>query len=131
MAKFIHSQYTKKKKRKGVDKAKLWQIFDEAINDEKETSLECVYNKCDLGNKTNCDNCGYMLCYSDKKFLVCSNGKCGKMFNDILDESAEWRYYGADDAVNIINNKESRVEMINEGKKIAIFFLKEITKQCE
>ena len=98
MAKFVPSQYTKKKKRKDVNKAKLWKIFEEAINDEDDNNLECVYNKCDLGNKTNCDNCGYMLCYSDKKFLVCSNGKCGKMFNDVLDESAEWRYYGADDS---------------------------------
>tara|TARA_B110000008_G_C16829472_1_gene507935 strand:+ start:50 stop:934 length:885 start_codon:yes stop_codon:yes gene_type:complete len=37
----------------------------------------------------------------------------------------------ADDAINVINNKEARVEMIKEGEKVAIFFLKEITKQCE
>ena len=42
MAKFLSSHYTKKKKRKEVDKVKLWQIFDDAIKDDESNNLEEV-----------------------------------------------------------------------------------------
>jgi transcription initiation factor TFIIB len=29
--------------------------------------------------------------------MICTNKKCGIIYKDTLDESAEWRYYGADD----------------------------------
>ena len=36
--KYVSSKRTKKKKRKEVDKKKLWQIFDDAIKDD-ETNI--------------------------------------------------------------------------------------------
>ena len=35
--------------------------------------------------------------YSEEKFLVCTNPKCGIIYKEVLDHSAEWRYYGAGD----------------------------------
>ena len=32
--------------------------------------------------------------------MICSNNKCGIIFKDIIDQSAEWRFYGADDNHN-------------------------------
>ena len=88
-------QQTKKKK-KNINKKKLWDIFDSEINEIN--SLECVYSKCENNKREYCDICNSPVCYSEQKFLVCSNTSCGIIYNDILDESAEWRYYGADDS---------------------------------
>jgi transcription initiation factor TFIIB len=38
-----------------------------------------------------------MLAFSDEGFLTCTNNKCGIIYKDLVDQSAEWRYYGADD----------------------------------
>ena len=44
-----------------------------------------------------CKDCQSPLKWTDQRFMVCSNKSCGKMVKDILDGSAEWRYYGAED----------------------------------
>ena len=87
-------QHTKKKKR-NINKSKLWDTFDKEFG--KSNNLECVYSKCENTRRDSCDICNSPVCYTVEKFLVCSNEKCGIIYNDILDESAEWRYYGADD----------------------------------
>jgi transcription initiation factor TFIIB len=38
-----------------------------------------------------------MLAFSEEGFLTCVNTKCGIIYKDIVDQTAEWRYYGADD----------------------------------
>ena len=38
------------------------------------------------------------MAYLENKLLSCTNPKCGTIYKDVLDESAEWRYYGADDS---------------------------------
>ena len=88
------SKYTKKKKNNNVNKVKLWNMFDKEINDKKD-SLECVYRN--SGEREFCDICCGSLVFTDEGFLQCINNKCSIIYKDILDSSAEWRFYGADD----------------------------------
>lgn len=91
---------SKKKKDNTNDKAKLWNVFESEIkNPEKQSDpLECLYRT--IGDRENCERCKYSLAYSDEGFLTCTNNKCGIIYKDMLDQSAEWRYYGADDNQN-------------------------------
>ena len=82
-----------------INKTNLWNIFDSEIeNPEKKTvSLECIYGS---GNREICERCEYNLAFSEEGFLTCTNTKCGIIYKDLVDHSAEWRYYGADDNQN-------------------------------
>ena len=85
----------KKKSKKNVKD--MWKSFDdENIVDEK--SLECLYtnNK----NKDICEYCNLILMINDDGFTCCPNKSCGIIYKDMIDHSAEWRYYGADDNQN-------------------------------
>ena len=91
---------SKKLKDNNIDKAKLWNVFEtEVQNPEKQKDpLECLYRT--IGDRENCERCQHSLAYSDEGFLTCTNNKCGIIYKDMLDQSAEWRYYGADDNQN-------------------------------
>jgi len=93
------SKTTLKKRRKynKVDKKKMWEAFDETKNDEQE-NLICMYERQNLQKRDKCTLCSSQLLVGEDRFLTCSNKKCGVMYKDTLDESAEWRYYGADDS---------------------------------
>ena len=86
---------TRKKKNK-INKKALWAAFDNETENKSQT-LECLYSTMKPGNREKCDACNYSLFYSQDRFLTCSNPKCGIIYKDTMDESAEWRYYGADD----------------------------------
>ena len=93
---------TKKiKKSEKVDKKALWDMFDATSDSEaegtinKQNKIECVYRT--SGEREYCECCQNKLRTCDEGFLVCSNTSCGIIYTDILDHSAEWRYYGADD----------------------------------
>lgn len=91
---------TKKNKTNFVDKTKLWTIFDSEITldgqgQEQKDPLECIYRSC--GNREMCETCQSSLAFSDEGFLTCTNRKCGIIYKDLVDHSAEWRFYGADD----------------------------------
>ena len=92
---------SKKNKYNNVDKIKLWNIYDTEINNKSsdtENKLECLYRA--SGNREQCERCESMLAFSDDGFLTCTNQKCGIIYKDLLDQTAEWRYYGADDNQN-------------------------------
>ena len=91
---------SKKLKNNSIDKAKLWNVFEtEVVNPEKQKDpLECLYRT--IGDRESCERCQHSLAYSDEGFLTCTNNKCGIIYKDMLDQSAEWRYYGADDNQN-------------------------------
>jgi transcription initiation factor TFIIB len=91
------SAITKKKKDNTHDRVKLWNIFDTEIHEKKEP-LECLYRT--IGDRENCERCQFSLAYSEEGFLTCTNNKCGIIYKDMLDQSPEWRYYGADDNQN-------------------------------
>ena len=90
---------SKKRRSHNVNKSALWNIFDTEINPEKALEpLECLFRK--EGNREECEQCKSRLAFSDEGFLTCTNNKCGIIYKDILDQGAEWRYYGADDNQN-------------------------------
>ena len=95
-----NKERSKKHKQTLINKAELWNIFDSEINSDKiqPNPLECMYRAC--GNRECCDSCNSNLAFSEEGFLTCVNSKCGIIYKDIVDQSAEWRYYGADDNQN-------------------------------
>jgi len=99
---FTSSNATKSKKNKGHTsskyKAELWNNFDDEVYPDKKNKLECIYRNC--GSRENCECCNAILAFSDEGFLTCTNTSCGIIYKDIVDQSAEWRYYGADDNQN-------------------------------
>jgi transcription initiation factor TFIIB len=101
----MSNEKSKKRKDKIINKTLLWNIFDNEIeSSEKDFDkkgkdpLECIYRNC--GNREMCEQCETILAFSDEGFLTCTNPKCGIIYKDIVDHSAEWRYYGADDNQN-------------------------------
>lgn len=82
---------TKKIKNNSVSSS-TWSLFDNEI--KKSPEIECIYS-----NKDNdyCVVCNSILIITDEGFKACQNSKCGKLYTDIVDHGAEWRYYGADD----------------------------------
>lgn len=116
---------TKKNKEK-KDNSKLiknlWNIFDQEFeNDDEYTSniksqqrLECIYSntsvsttgsafsieKTKIVKQEACTICKSHLFVGDEGFLTCPNNSCGIIYKDNLDQSAEWRFYGADDNQN-------------------------------
>ena len=93
---------TKKNKNLKVNKRDLWDLFDKTILNvptiSEEESVECIYQS--VPDRENCDLCGFSLKITEEGYLSCSNTKCGILYKDKLDDTAEWRYYGADDNHN-------------------------------
>ena len=98
----------KNREKKSKDIKKLWNLFDETIDEDssseiKKSRLECVYRtnetKTVIENEI-CGSCKTHLFVGDDGFLTCPNKKCGIIYKDNLDQSAEWRFYGADDNQN-------------------------------
>ena len=88
---------TKKTKRK-INKKKMWSQLDNELNNEKEKKMELLFSEDkQIESRENCELCSSQLKLSQEKFLVCSNPKCGIIYKDCLDTTAEWRYYGASD----------------------------------
>ena len=81
-----------KKKKVSINKAKIWNQFD---LEEKQDAMECIYRN--IGERESCDICSNSLCITEEGFFACTNNSCGIIYKDILDNTAEWRYYGADD----------------------------------
>ena len=87
----------KQKKRNKQQAKHLWNLFDVEILDKKivKTNLECIYLS--SKNRECCETCDSTLAITEEGFLECTNPKCSILYTDILDSTAEWRYYGADD----------------------------------
>jgi transcription initiation factor TFIIB len=90
----FNNDKSKKRRLTTINKVELWKIFDDEITNKSE-QLECLFGS--SGNRELCDHCQCSLAFSEEGFLVCTNNKCGIIYKDIVDQSAEWRYYGADD----------------------------------
>lgn len=90
---------SQKRKNTNINKSELWNIFDSEIENPEKTKvpLECIYG---AGNREHCERCESNLAFSEEGFLTCTNNKCGIIYKDLIDQSAEWRYYGADDNQN-------------------------------
>jgi transcription initiation factor TFIIB len=87
---------TKKNKKKQLAKD-IWNKFDSEFLG-KNSDIECVYDETEeVKRNDTCSKCGHQLKIGDLRFMTCSNNKCGIIYKDKLDMSAEWRYYGVDD----------------------------------
>tara|TARA_B100000787_G_scaffold84139_1_gene61971 strand:+ start:10328 stop:11467 length:1140 start_codon:yes stop_codon:yes gene_type:complete len=77
------------------DLSAIWNLIDEEkIENKKKFNIE---------NKTNskiCIKCNSEQLLGDEGFYVCSNKKCAYILRNQIDQSAEWRFYGADDNNN-------------------------------
>lgn len=99
-----HANITKRKKTKlnKCDKKKIWDQFNKECN--QSSPLECIYRNNERVGETKsrdiCDICNKPLAITDEGFYGCTNTKCGIIYRDILDQTAEWRFYGADDNHN-------------------------------
>lgn len=82
-----------KKKRHPINKRKAWGMFEKEMG--LKEPIECVYRN--TGEREVCDTCHSAIAFSDQGFLECTNSECAIIYKDVLDSSAEWRYYGADD----------------------------------
>ncbi len=88
---------------------KIWKQYDEHESLEdvgKPTSGNISDNITNITNITNiisqinydlCMKCNESIYLNNEGFYVCGNTKCGLIHKNILDQSAEWRYYGAED----------------------------------
>ena len=64
-----------------------------------DINMECLYRKSGIREK--CEVCASDVVLTDDGFLTCKNPACSILYKDeSLDQSAEWRYYGADDNQN-------------------------------
>lgn len=88
---------TKRKERKRTKIKNLWKNFDDE-NIDKTKKLELVYDNQQVLSRERCEMCKSALAYVENKLLTCTNKKCGVIYKDVLDQTAEWRYYGADDS---------------------------------
>ena len=77
---------SKKKKNTIINKAELWSIFDNEIDNPDKTKipLECIYRS--SGNREMCERCENILAFSEEGFLTCTNPKCGIIYKDIEEE---------------------------------------------
>lgn len=47
-----------------------------------------------------CDKCNSLIVVSEEGYSVCNNGNCAIIYDDVLNFSPEWKFYGADDQQN-------------------------------
>ena len=83
---------TKKIKRRPKARA-LWKCFTSEIGPVQP--VQCVFDK--EASETVCSRCGTVLVTTEEGFPGCPRPDCGIMCKQVVDQSAEWRYYGADD----------------------------------
>lgn len=81
------------KKKKSGSKTALWDKINTGF--ELNKPMECLYRS--SGQRENCDLCSSNVSINEEGFLTCVNPKCSVIYKDMLDQSAEWRYYGAED----------------------------------
>jgi transcription initiation factor TFIIB len=65
----------------------MWKTFKDEMAPPEKCSDDNDY----------CRGCKTILFVSEEGFNVCSNISCGIIYKDSVDQTAEWRYYGADD----------------------------------
>ena len=91
---YLNLKQTKRKKKKR-NLEKLWKAFEEP---NEKSNLELLYSKQEQRQRDICDLCNAPVAYTENRLLMCTNKKCSIIYKDVLDETAEWRYYGADDS---------------------------------
>ena len=73
------------------EKARMWEILD--AESGSVASIECCYST----DPDLCDVCSTVTVITEDGFPTCTNPDCAKINKKVVDRSAEWRYFGADD----------------------------------
>lgn len=96
MEKLFTTEKTKKVRTKPSQSkiASMWTLFDDEINPSSSKTLECMLDPNE--NIDFCEMCSSTLYTTDEGFYSCTNQKCGIIYKNMVDQTAEWRYYGAD-----------------------------------
>ena len=89
------AEKTKKIRRNKVNKKEMWDKF-ETENESNKTPPECIYQN--EYQREQCECCSSSLASTEEGFLTCTNVNCGVIYKNIIDQTAEWRYYGAEDS---------------------------------
>ena len=89
---------TKKVNKNKTDKKNYGMHLIMKISKEPKSIL--VYKNQKQTKRRNVNYVKYVDVFKEK-FLICSNETCGIIYKDTLDETAEWRYYGADDSSSV------------------------------
>jgi transcription initiation factor TFIIB len=98
MNNYSYKPFTKKKRIKNVKNVKnIWEVFDE--DNKKNEDIECVYDS-KISKRESCDICNSEVGLTAEGYLICKNSKCSILYKDNLDQTAEWRFYGAGDNKN-------------------------------
>jgi transcription initiation factor TFIIB len=84
-----------KKNKNHETKKHMWNMFESEIEPDKKSQIECIYRK--SGEREFCDICSTNLVYNESGFLCCLNSSCAIVYTDMIDQGAEWRFYGAED----------------------------------
>lgn len=88
----------------------MWNVFDKspcqkdapsASDDECDEDKEIHDELRQVFTRDACDRCEYALAVDEYGYLTCTNKKCGKVYKDSVDQSAEWRYYSAEDSGSV------------------------------
>ena len=88
------------------EKARMWEILDSETN---PLSIECCYST----DPDLCDVCSTVTVITEDGFPTCTNPSCAKINKKVVDRSAEWRYFGADDKnTNDPRDQKSKQETI-------------------
>ena len=80
-------------------KRELWEKIDAAgfVDDASRIGLKASCAAVQTGGTRDCcDACKSAVVITDEGFMVCVDPTCSIIYTDVLDHSAEWRYYGAD-----------------------------------
>ena len=91
----VGNNKTRKKKKDKRNICEMWKQFDDNVEKAHKKTIKCVF---DSEKNDFCDACGTLLYINDDNFMTCSNTKCGKLFKNILNTSAEWRFYSSNDS---------------------------------
>jgi transcription initiation factor TFIIIB Brf1 subunit/transcription initiation factor TFIIB len=90
---------TKRHKTRSRTKKQLWDMFTEEIPDisfDKTIPLDDIFQKDKV--ITNCIKCdSNLILISEEGFLICPNNQCAHIHKNVVDQSPEWRYSGAED----------------------------------
>ena len=108
---FSHTKTQKKKKNlNALQKAKLWEIYDQDknattsnqddIDPSKTSTIELQPQEITVEQTEFCIKCQTLLIYSEEGFPACPKSTCGFLNHYSLDYSPEWRYFAGDSKSN-------------------------------
>ena len=74
----------------------IWKLCDNDEEIQKKRKFDELEQE--KANQMDfCTRCSSILAVTEEGFFVCTNRACSILYKDVMDHSAEWRFYGAED----------------------------------